>query len=278
MEPVLPIADPASAHASLIHKGELMKIKLVPLVLLANVVFMHCQLRQKTMHVTSEEATGLILSVGSYTPLKDAIDYLNHEYGWLVSYEDPLYLDSQVEDIAVPSWRKAHPGERGFYVPKWTELKLRITKPTGQAGEQAKVLHELVQQYNQLNREDKFSVRTFSKTRTAVVGNIRGAEVMGHATVLPQKLERNGSEEMRRLTEECGGQMRMRLVIGTVPINALAHVTIPPRKTAVPCSDAFEALTEETGDNLMYQVMDDITDEMFVVSIIPNRVVLHPHP
>lgn len=115
-----------------------MKIKLVPLVLLANAVFMHCQLREKTVHVTAEGTTGLIISVGGYTPLKDTIDYLNHEYGWRVSNEDPLYPDSQVEDIAVPSWRKSHLGERGFYVPKWTELKLRITKPAGRRGEQAK--------------------------------------------------------------------------------------------------------------------------------------------
>lgn len=44
------------------------------------------------------------------------------------------------------------------------------------------------------------SVHTFSETRAAVVGNIRGVEVMGHATVLPQKLNRNGSEEMLILT------------------------------------------------------------------------------
>ncbi len=71
-----------------------MRIRLVTLFLLAHVVDMHCQMRQKSMHVTSEGRTGLIISVESYTPLKDAIDYLNHEYGWLVSYEDPFYLDS----------------------------------------------------------------------------------------------------------------------------------------------------------------------------------------
>ncbi len=88
---------------------------------------------------------------------------------------------------------------------------------------------------------------------------------MGHASVLSQMLERNGSEEMRRLTQDCGAQMQERLEIGTVTINALAHATIPPRKTAVPCSDAFDALTENAGDNLIYQVMDDITDKIFIV-------------
>jgi hypothetical protein len=255
-----------------------MKIKWALIFFLANVVFMHGQLRQKTMHVTADGTTSLILSVGGYTPLKDTIDYLNHQYGWRVSYEDPLYPDSQVEDIAVPSWRKNHYGERGFYVPKWTELKLRILRPIGQRGAQAEVLRELVQQYNQLQREDKFSVHIVSEARSAVVGNIRGVEVMGHARVLPQKLDRNGSEEMQLLTEECGGQMQMRIVVGTVPMNALAHVTIPARKTAVSCRDAFEALTEKTGDNFVYQVMEDITDGMFVVSIIPNHVIIHPTP
>jgi hypothetical protein len=255
-----------------------MKIKWVPVVFLANVVLMHGQLRQKTMHVTAEGTTGLIVSVGSYTPLKDTIDYLNLEYGWRVSYEDPLYLDYQVEDIAVPSWRKNHPGERGFYVAKWTELRLRISKPAGQKAGQAKVLRELIQQYNLLQREDKFSVHIVSETRAVVVGNIRGVEVMGNARVLPQKLHRNGSEEMHLLTEECGGQMQMRLVVGTVPINASAHVTVPTRKTVVSCRDAFEAFTELTGDNLVYQVMEDITDGMYVLSITPSHVIILPAP
>lgn len=255
-----------------------MKIKWVPIVFLANVVLMHGQLRQKSMHVTADGTTGLILSVGSYTPLKDTVDYLNREYGWRVSYEDPLYSDSQVEDIAVPSWRKNHQGERGFYVPKWAEVKLRISTPSSQKDEQAKIVRELVQQYNQLPREDKFSVYIISDTRVAVAGNIRGVEPMGHARVLPQKLNRNGSEEMHLLTEECGGQMQMRLAVGTVPINALAHATVPARKTVMSCRDALETLTEKAGYNFVYQVMEDITDGLFIVSIIPNRVIIDPAP
>lgn len=255
-----------------------MMIKWLSIVLLAHGVLLHAQLKQRLMHVTPDGTAGAVLTVGGYVPLKDTIDYLNHEYGWRVSYEDSLYSSSQVEDIAVVSWRKTHPGERGFYVPKWAELKFRLSTPSGQKGEQAKILSELIQQYNQLQREDKFSLHVVSENRAIVVGNSKGVEVMGHARVLPRKQERNGSEEMRLLAEECGGQMQMRLVVGTVPFNSLAHITVPVRKTSVSCRDAFEALTERIGGNFVYQVMEDVTDEMFVVSIIPNQVVVRATP
>lgn len=250
--------------------------RLVIVLLLLQTSMVFCQYRQSVLSITSEGTSTLVLDVGSYYPLKDTIDYLNHEYGWLISYEDPLYLESQLTDIAVPSWKKNHPGERGFYVPPWTEWRVRIARPSGRVGERSIILNDLVAQYNRLDREDKYFIVDVSNTRSTVVGQVRGMEVLASASIPTQPKERNGSEEMHLLTEQCSTRMPLQLTVGTVPLNGLAHTTIPARKTAVSCRSALETLVERCGDNLVYQVMEGITDQMFVVSIVPNRVVVSP--
>lgn len=252
-----------------------MKMKLLLFALLLQALPLFCQYRQKTIQAAPDGANNILISVGSYYPLKDTIDYLNHEYGWRVSYEDPLYSKSQIADIAVPEWKKAHPGERGFYVPKWTEVSFHIAKPSGQPGESNKILEALIAQYNRLEREDKFVVLNFAGNQNVVIGSESGMQVLAHATVRPENNERNGSEEMQLLIEQCGAQMPMRLVVGTVSANTLMQIKLPPRKTDSSCRNALLALTNQSGENLVYQIMEDITDQTFIVSIIPNRETVH---
>lgn len=248
------------------------------LVLLMQAAPLLCQLRQSTLQVSSEGAANLILSVGSYYPMRNAVDYLNREYGWRISYEDPRYLESEVTDIAIPQWKKNHSGERGFYAPKWIEVRFRIAKPLGRDGEQKSVLAELVEQFNRLDRQDKFTILDASLKRNVVVGAVRGQSILEHASMGPEQKQRSGSEELHMLTDQCGAQMPMpmHMVVGTVSVNMLEHIILPPRKSPVSCREALLALTAQGGSDLVYQIMEDITGQMFVVNIVPNRIVIHP--
>jgi len=255
-----------------------MKMRWIFLILLMEAVPLFSQLRQNTLQASSEGAANLILSVGSYYPLRDAVDYLNREYGWRISYEDPRYPESETVDIAIPQWKKNHPGERGFYAPKWTDMRFRITKPLGRDGEQKKALTELIEQFNQLDRQDKFTILDASLKRNVVVGSVRGESVLEYASMGPETKQRSGSEELHMLIEQCGAQMPMpmHMVVGTVSVNMLGHITLPPRKAPVSCREALLALTAQGGADLVYQIMEDITGQVFVVNIVPNRIVIHP--
>ena len=228
------------------------------------------QLRPSKLSVNPEGTDKLSISVASYYPLKDVIDYLDYQFGWNISYEDPLYLESQLTDIAAPSWKKAHPGERGYYVPPWTAMLLQIDKPTHHAGEQQKILNGLVSQYNQLDRSDKFEVQAYSDTHLTVIGSMKSVQVWSMAKLSPQKRPLSGSEYLEAIAGECGGQTPMRLVIGTVPMNALAHLQIPAQAKPVFCRDAIANLTERVASDAVYQIMHDVGDQMFVISIYPN--------
>ena len=255
-----------------------MKMIWVHLVLLLQATSVFCQIRQSTFQVSSVDSTNLILSVGSYYPLKNVVNYLNREYGWRISYEDPFYPDNEVVDIAVPQWKKSHPGERGFYVPKWADVRFRITKPLGKEGEQKKVITELVEQFNRLDRPDKFTVVDASLNRNVVIGEISGESLLGRASLGPEKKLRSGSEELQTFTEQCSAQMQMRMVIGTVSVNLMEHITVPPRKSKISCRDALLSLTAQGGAELVYQLLEDINGPTYVVNIAPNRVIIHPQP
>jgi hypothetical protein len=253
-----------------------MKPWLTLLFVLSQVVPAFRQIRKNTFQATPEGPTNLVLTVGSYYPLRDALDYLNHEYGWRISYEDPVYPDAELSDIAIPDWEKAHPGERGFYVPKFTEMQFRIAKPTGSQGEERKLLTGLVEQFNKSGRLVKFKVLDASSGRQVVVGTVNGTEALDHAVLRPETKSRNGSMELLSLTQKCSAQMPLPMVVGTVSANMLQHITVPPRKSNVSCRDALLALTAEGGADVVYQMLEDANGKTFVMNIVQNRIVIEP--
>jgi hypothetical protein len=251
-----------------------MKLQLTLLILVSQAVSAFSQLRENTFIVTSEEPNRLVLAIGSAYPLRDALEYLNHEYGWRVSYEDPLYPNSELTDYAIPEWKKKHPGERGFYAPKHTEMRFRVTKPTGSKGERNRILTELLEQFNGSGREEKFKLIDASHERQVVVGTIHGQGALDLATIGPEPTARNGSIELSRLTKTCSQKMPLPMVGGTFSANMLASITVPPRKSLVSCRDAILALTEQEGDDIVYFMNEDVNGKAFVMNIVPNRIVI----
>ncbi|WP_348269676.1 hypothetical protein P8936_15175 [Edaphobacter paludis] len=249
-----------------------MKTNLTLLFLLSQICPLFGQIRKNTFHAIPEGPNNLLLSVGSYYPVRDALDYLNHEYGWRISYEDPVYPDAELSDIAIPNWKNTHPGERGFYVPKFTEMQFRILKPTGSQGEEKKILTGLVEQLNRSGRPVKFKVLDASGGRQVIVGTLDGVGALDHAVLRPEPKSRNGSEELHSLTQKCSTQMPSPMVVGTVSANMLEHITVPPRRSNVSCREALLALTAEEGTDVVYQMLEDANGKSLVVNIVLNRV------
>jgi hypothetical protein len=232
------------------------------------------QLRKNTFAVTPDGPTNFVLTVGSYYPLRDVLNYLNHEYGWRISYEDPVYPEAELFDIAIPEWKKAHPGERGFYAPKFMEIQFRISKPAGSQGEREKIIGQLIEQFNRSDRDEKFALVDASPERQIVVGTMNGQGVLDQTTVGPEVNPRNGSLEISSLTQTCSQQMPLPMIIGTVSANLMGSITVPRRKALTSCRDAILALTDQGGDGLIYMLNEDPTGRTFVLNIVPNRIVI----
>lgn len=249
---------------------------LILLFLLSQVVPSLSQLRNNTFHVTPDGPNILVFTVGSYYPLRDALSYLSHEYGWRISYEDPVYPDAELSDIAIADWKNKHPGERGFYVPKFTEIQFRIAKPVGSKGDEKKALTQLIEQFNQSGRLVKFKLLDASYGRQVVVGTAGGFGALDQAVLRPDPKGRNGSMEVVLLTQKCGAQMPLPMVVGTVSANMLEHITVPPRRSIVSCRDALLSLTAEGGANVVYQMLEDANGKTFVMNIVRNGFVIEP--
>ncbi len=253
-----------------------MKLQLTLLIIVSQAVSAFSQLRENTFTITPEEPNSLVLTVGSAYPLRNALEYLNHEYGWRISYEDPLYPNSELTDYAIPEWKRKHPGGRGFYAPTFTEMRFRITKPTGSKGERKRIVAELLEQFNGSGREEKFTLIDASHDRQVVVGTSNGQGALDLATVGPELKPRNGSIELYSLTQKCSQKMPLPMVSGTVSGNTLQSITIPPRKSLIHCRDAILALTEQGGDDVVYFMNEDANGRTFVMNIVPNRIVIEP--
>ena len=228
------------------------------------------------MQVSGDGPGRLILKIASYSPMRDAVLYLDQRYGWLISYEDPLYPDSEVEDIAIPQWKKAHPGERGFYSPVYTQARFEITKPSGRPDDQQTVLVELTTEFNKLNRPDKFVLFNAAQNRSVVVGTVGDVSILEQATARANEKSRTGTDEFVSLIQACSSHTQIPLTIGTASANTFAHVTVPPRKTKLSCRAAFVALSALCGSDVMYILSEDLNQKALVVNIISNHIVSPP--
>jgi hypothetical protein len=229
------------------------------------------QYRPKSIKISPEGDSSISISIGSYYPLKDTLDWLNREYGWFISYEDPIYSENEVVDISILSWRKSHPGERGFYVPRWSEVQFRIQKPSGKSDDEKIVLNQLVDQYNRINRPERFAVLQNGKGRRTVVGSVSDIRAIPDGTVPANLKSLSGTEELQRILTICSLQSPMKLEVGTIPLNAVSHATIPPTKSPQTCRNAIQRVVELADRSLVYQIMEDIADRQLILSIFPNK-------
>lgn len=249
-----------------------MKHRIMSLFLFLQTLPTLCQVRPASLQAAPDGQDALVLTVRSNYPIRDSVRYLNENYGWLISYEDPIYPDVEVEDISIPQWKKAHPGERGFLTPIFSQVRFRITKPSGSKGEQEKILGELVDQFNRLGRQDTFIVIPKPQNRGVVVGSVNGREALQAAVVGPETRIRTEAEELRLLLEGCSARTQIPLVAGTIIANR--NLTLPPRKAVVPCRDALLAVAIQGGANLVYQILEDVNNKTYVVNIGPSKVIV----
>jgi hypothetical protein len=118
-------------------------------------------------------ASGIVLSSEAH-PLRQAIEAVREEYGWVVDYEDPTYhSEYDFIDITKPEWRAAHPGERGQRLLAGGTFRSEYPEAPNTATsalEEEKVLDKIIADYNQSGNPGKFRVVKEPEGRFAVIG------------------------------------------------------------------------------------------------------------
>jgi hypothetical protein len=109
-------------------------------------------------------------------PLKQVVDALVEKYGWTVDFEDPPYRAKfDLQDATSPTWRSAHPRERGIN----TVAGGRFVSTYSEAGpgssrifDKQSVLNKVVADYHTSANPGQFSVYDEGAGRFALVGQM----------------------------------------------------------------------------------------------------------
>jgi hypothetical protein len=126
--------------------------------------------------------------------LRQAIEAVREEYGWVVDYEDPPFRSQRDSvDITNPEWRAAHPGQRGQWLLAGGAFQSEYAEPPNTATsavEEERVLNKIVADYNNSANPGKYSVVKEPGGRFAVIGeyvkNDAGSdEAVGHVLDTP---------------------------------------------------------------------------------------------
>jgi hypothetical protein len=108
-------------------------------------------------------------------PLEKAITALNEEYGWSVHYEDPPYQGKRdLIDGINPKYRETHPDIKPMPNPSGGPFASTYPEDAGLRGsrsEEARVLSQIVSDYNTSRNPGHFIVRTLSDDSFDIVGD-----------------------------------------------------------------------------------------------------------
>ena len=237
---------------------------------------MRAQIREPKIQ-TEVQHQERYLDIESYRPLVDALAFLSKDLNLLLSYEDPPIPDGETEDISVLSWRKDHPGERGFYVQRWSTLSTHYSVASASQVHSEASLQAVVKEYNRDHTATVFHVTRTGSRRFTIIGRLRGQQTSPLDAVVPAPASGSASAALLELAQRCSAMSGFTIETGTIPLNASELISFQATKReAESCRIWLEQLTKAFGTNSVYLLSDDITDRKFVLNIVPVRIIRDP--
>lgn len=115
-----------------------------------------------------------VVVANDHHPLRQAIEALREEYGWVVDYEDPrFHSDLDFIETTEPAWRASHPNQRGWWLLAGGAFRTEFAEPPNAAtslAEEEKILSKVVADYNHSENPGKYRVVKREGGRLAVIG------------------------------------------------------------------------------------------------------------
>ncbi len=221
-------------------------------------------------------------------PLWQAIVAVREEYGWIVSYEDaPIISPVDLVDNSAPSWRAAHPNEKGYMIPRGREFSSTfsdIGRPLGADGEQ-QVLQKLIADYNVSGNPGKYRLRKDGPERYFVIAeyanNAGGHEeavkpVLDTAIFLPSAT-RSAQETVGVILQELSRASGVEVICTGAPTSTLGRAQVTIGGTAAPARTWLLATFAASGRPMLWDLMFEPNDRHYHINIyIASRAVTGP--
>ena len=204
-------------------------------------------------------ATNGTLTANDPRPLKQAVDAIGQEYGWIVDYEDPqLQSNFDPVDDTGPKWRANHPNEKGVVRAAGGAFHSTFPGPSSISGSDAEdqVLQKLVADYNSSGNPGKFIVREQAGDRYVVTG-ISRRDNAGNDEAVPAPLDTAISFP----TERRDARATLQLIVDSGTAKTRVKIDVVTGPSSNPLRDSAITIggSEVPARVLLLKALDEIS-------------------
>lgn len=221
------------------------------------------------------------ISTESGRPLAEAIEILETKYGLVITYEDPRYTHpSEIVDVTEKVRRNLNKFELAkaprVIVPKGAQLSFEYDEALARTGYQAALVQQLIDANFAIGNAGRFRV----EQQGAVIHVIPIASKNAHGQVVPQasvldaiislpKAQRAGLETLEAICVAISQVTRMRVALGSAPLNLFLRYRNEEGITRRPARDALADFFAKVQNEapLSWQLFYSPTLKIYVLNV-----------
>jgi hypothetical protein len=201
-----------------------------------------------------------VLSVEDPRPVAEAIKSLEDRYGWVITYEDPLYVnDAEVIDVTDSVSREPEKTRsQGFRVliPKGGILAIEYDEPsdTKRPDNPSKVVQQLLDAHAAKGYPGRFrlelterAIHVIPAAYTNQVGQLVPQKPVLDAAITLPVAERSGLQTLQAICDSVSQATGTRMVMATVPINLFNQYHDQQGVVSQKARDVLQHLLESVG-------------------------------
>ncbi len=237
-------------------------------ILLISSAGLQAQTRQ-CIFAREKVAGEIVLTAQGGDPMLSIVEQVRGEYGWLISYEQPIFNPANMIDVAIPEWRRKHPGEVGVLVPRVQTLSVRFPPPALGTRDEEKTLELLVEQANAAHTFVHYGLVHGVDNRYSIYGEdaYRGTNGVAGVAIKIRDTPTTGQDyELTRVLEACSAQSPIPFVWATVEQNSMKSLSKHVPET---CRNGLQRLVQAKSSTAIYQIMEDTLNKVMVVNVLP---------
>lgn len=206
----------------------------------------------------------VLIDVNDPRPLKAAIESLENQVSWPITYEDPQYAhDSDVADVTQTVRKDKDPAKPKVFVPRGGRFTFSYDIPTAATSQQqAAVVNALLEQYRfsgfpgefrVIATEGVFHVVPFSIKNRKGMQERTGSILSGRISV--PRGQRNTFAMIQAILTAVSHTNRVTVVPGMMPLNLLSQVSVTDGADNESARVVLLRTLAATGQKLAWQLL-----------------------
>ncbi len=222
------------------------------------------------------QSQALRISVDDPRPMASAIEILEKRHGWVITYEDPPYVDPNEMSDVTQAVRKDYDSQKPrVLVPRGGPFSVDYTIQSGAlAPQEAGVLERVVQAHNSTGNPGVFRLlRTGSVFHVvpSMSRNLQGS-IQQHNPVLDTIVSapagtRTAYEQLETILAQVSKSARVSLKAGTTPLNWLANTRVEGSVTNESARAALVRLLSSSSTKFSWQLFYGPMTNDYVLNI-----------